>query len=1312
MVISPQSRRCVVLVLLLAAFLLVVGRSTATATATATEDKSPESAPWIWSPQHQQGEVPHGPVFFRKSFSVTQPISGQIGIAADDRYELFVNGKQVAEGAAWRRLDQHDLSQHLVAGKNVVAVRVMNEENAYAGLAVHITIQQPTEELTIVTDRSWRSNVTPLPLWHLAQYNDFRWPRAALLSDAQQHESQPDAAAQESTESGESEVATKDDDDPQGLLVVKDGQQLDSFQTVDDGSIQHPDGFVVERIDCHAQTGSLIAMAFNEFGDLIVSREEGHLSVLFDANYDGTIDTIRTYCELVTNCQGILPLNGQVFVTGDGPDGKGLYRLDDSDLDGMAESATLLVAFIEDRAEHGPHGLTLGPDGMIYVVVGNHARVATDYADTSPYRYFYEGDLILPRYEDPGGHALGVKAPGGVIIRTDLEATHVERFAGGLRNPYDLAFNRAGDLFTHDADMESDQGTAWYRPTRVDHVIAGGEFGWRSGWAKWPDYYPDSLPPIADTGRGSPAGLVVYEHGQFPALYHDTLFSCDWSEGRILAIHLQPDGASYVTETEEFLSGRPLNAVDIEVGPDGGLYVITGGRGTKTFLYRISYHGVGTRVPVAHDSQLIAALHQVQAGSAWGRQTIAEVQHALGDRWETEIVEFAQDDQRNPDDRAAALRIMGWYGPRPTPSLLINLSRHDNTTLRSAATSLLGEADRSDEIKERLIELTADGEAHVRRRALDALRNASYDVPVARLEKLLATTDRFESTAARQYLLSRPVTAWQDEALKSENPRYFLQLALAEVTKAPDKQRAAAIVARLTEFLSGFLTDRDFGDLIRLCQVALLQNEITASDMPRLGEILAEEFPAQDNLLNRELIRLLAYLQESSIKHRYLSYLEEDIDDAQRLHVVAHLRALSPLWNTDDKVKLLRAIHASTDDDSVPIPAYVQNIGRDLAALLTARERRIVLAGGAVYPEAALAVLFELPAELTPANIDDLKILDRRLIGVEGPSADRLRIGIVAVLARSGSPEATAYLRNVYDRDVGRRAAIAIGLAQQPAGENWPYLIKSLPHLDDAARHEILAVIRNVDEVPSTADLIHPVVSCLDSPSNETAEAAIDLLEQWQQITPRDQDVTLAQAKGRWRTWYGETFPAGPALGHATDVPMSEAQHELEDLVGYIDAQQVTPDLIAAGAVIYQEAQCAKCHRFGRIGEVMGPDLTQIGRRFDTRDILDSILNPSRVISGQYAARTVVDTDGRSHTGIVGSGGPTSLVVLKSDGTKVNIPRDEVEEIVASDVSAMPAGLLKELSREQIRSLIGYLKNPPAQRVGPVATRPRRFGQR
>ena len=72
---------------------------------------------------------------------------------------------------------------------------------------------------------------------------------------------------------------------------------------------------------------------------------------------------------------------------------------------------------------------------------------------------------------------------GCAHLRTDAAGTFIETFAAGFRNPYDIVFNREGELLTHDSDMEWDVGMPWYRPTRVLHVVPGGEYGWRSGWA-------------------------------------------------------------------------------------------------------------------------------------------------------------------------------------------------------------------------------------------------------------------------------------------------------------------------------------------------------------------------------------------------------------------------------------------------------------------------------------------------------------------------------------------------------------------------------------------------------------------------------------------------------------------------------------------------------------------------------------------------------------------------------------------------------------------------------------------------------------
>nr|MDQ3621342.1 c-type cytochrome [Verrucomicrobiota bacterium] len=108
---------------------------------------------------------------------------------------------------------------------------------------------------------------------------------------------------------------------------------------------------------------------------------------------------------------------------------------------------------------------------------------------------------------------------------------------------------------------------------------------------KWPAYLPDSLPSVADIGIGSPCGIEFGTRSHFPERWRRALFIADWAYGRILAVHLQPRGASYTGTTEPFLSGRPLNVTDLTFGSDGAMYVTTGGRGTRSGLYRVSFVG-------------------------------------------------------------------------------------------------------------------------------------------------------------------------------------------------------------------------------------------------------------------------------------------------------------------------------------------------------------------------------------------------------------------------------------------------------------------------------------------------------------------------------------------------------------------------------------------------------------------------------------------------------------------------------------------------------------------------------------------------
>lgn len=362
-------------------------------------------------------------------------------------------------------------------------------------------------------------------------------------------------------------------------------------------------GFRVELIRSSAPgEGSWVAMTVDPRGRLIVSPQEGVSNMLrLTLDAQGRVAKTERLAVPVGSAMGLLCAFESLYVSGLGPEGLCIYRLRDTDGDDAYDKVEKLRRFEGAGGEHGSHALVPGPDGKIYQVHGNFVRLPADLLPGSPLRNYAE-DLLLPRAEDGNGFGVGLKPPAGFVTRMDPDGSNVELFAGGFRNTYDIAFSPDGELFGFDSDMEWDWGTPWYRPIRINHIVAGGEYGFREGTGKWPDHYPDALPSNLDVGIGSPTGMKFGAHAAFPDKYRRALYALDWTYGRVLAVHLAPDGATYRGTFENFVAPRsltesvpkaPLPLTDLEFGPDGAMYFITGGRATQSGLYRVSYTGTG-----------------------------------------------------------------------------------------------------------------------------------------------------------------------------------------------------------------------------------------------------------------------------------------------------------------------------------------------------------------------------------------------------------------------------------------------------------------------------------------------------------------------------------------------------------------------------------------------------------------------------------------------------------------------------------------------------------------------------------------------
>lgn len=635
-------------------------------------------------------------------------------------------------------------------------------------------------------------------------------------------------------------------------------------------SFRVPAGFEVELVyEVPIQDqGSWVCMCVDLKGRLIVSDQYGKLYRVSPSPVGS--DASQTKVELldveVGMAQGLLHTKDGLYVdiNGKGPTGAGLYRLQDLDGDDKFEKMDHIIP-IEGEGEHGPHAVIPGPDGRLYLCAGNASDLPKK-IDASRVPRIWSEDHMLGRMPDARGFMATRPAPGGYILSFNPDGSDVEIVATGFRNEYDIAFNPHGDLFTYDADMEWDVGTPWYRPTRVNHVVSGAEFGWRNGTGKWPEYFADSFGAVANIGYGSPTGIAFGTGAKFPAKYQNALMVSDWSYGVIYAVNLQPEGSTYQSTFEPFISASPLPVTDLVVHPDEGcLYVTIGGRKVQSALYRVRYTG---------------------------SESVAKAAF--------------------PDSPEAA----------KAREIRRNLEKMHRETPR-----------------------------------------ASGDID--EILKHVGSSDRGIRTAARLALEHADVAAWRSKLTSATSPQGTITLSIA-LSRKGSSQDQPEILQQLTKLDWNRLTNVEKLELLRAYQLAFVRlGEGDAKDREQVVTQLDSHFPSpsEDSLLDRELARVLIYLNAPNVVDRVVSRLVTTGSADEQIHYAFCLREAKEGWNEKSRKAYFDWFYqVATARGGASFGGFIENIRQVAIKNLTEDEK------------ASLGVLVEAP----PAPRDPLENLAPR----------------------------------------------------------------------------------------------------------------------------------------------------------------------------------------------------------------------------------------------------------------------------------------------------------------------------------------------
>jgi putative membrane-bound dehydrogenase-like protein len=400
----------------------------------------------------------------------------------------------------------------------------------------------------------------------------------------------------------------------------------------------------------------------------------GRVMRLVDSDSDGRADTYTTFAEM-DSPRGVASDGRTVYVMH--PPNLTAYR--DTNGDGIADSSKVLVTglgFDLDfrGADHTTNNIQLGPDGWIYVAVGDYGFMKAVGAD---------GKQLQQR--------------GGSVVRVRPDGTNLELVNVGSRNIYDVAIDPFARLYARD---NTNDGDGWN--TRLHYLAPGAVMGYPS---LYKNFATEHFPTMHDYGAGSGVGALWIQDPAWPAGMNDALLTGDWTTQRIYKHTLAPRGATYTPTQEDF--ANVLRPADLVLDGNSNLYVasLAGGQFTYNtdtvgYLVRVRPSGLGAaREPNAARATDAALLRQLASPNYVHR---IHAQQELLRRGEKPAVVTAlqraiRDEKLRADARASAIfTLKQLQGAKANPFLASAATAAD---ARVRETALRALADRTDQLQ-------------------------------------------------------------------------------------------------------------------------------------------------------------------------------------------------------------------------------------------------------------------------------------------------------------------------------------------------------------------------------------------------------------------------------------------------------------------------------------------------------------------------------------------------------------------------------------------------------------------------------------
>ncbi|MEE3369494.1 MAG: PVC-type heme-binding CxxCH protein [Planctomycetota bacterium] len=683
--------------------------------------------------------------------------------------------------------------------------------------------------------------------------------------------------------------------------------------------LQVADGFVIELAAAPPLVRYPMMACFDDRGRLFIAESSGKnlakdalleqrcrfIRMLEDTDGDGRFDKSTIFADRMVMPEGALWHRGSLYVVSS----PYLWRLQDTDDDGVADVREKLVGYLEFNGKANQHGAYLGPNGRIYFSGGT-------------FGYDLVGSDGKP----------AVKGSAAGVFSCLPDGTDVEVVGTGGINPVEVVFTPEGELLTTCAIFDNIEG----RHDALIHWVRGAT-------AAPQDFRPPvlpqtghRLPALSRWGQVAPSGMMRYRSAVFGPDYRDTYFSTQFNTAKVMWTRLQRRGASFASEDQVFLSStsRDFHPTDVLEDADGSLVVIdTGGwfriscpksevakPGIPGAIYRIRrvngktpVDPLGSQVDWSHasaaelsgllddsrvfvrdrarealvtlgDSGITALEVTPESTVVWRRNVVWTLSRIATTKARARIIRFLADEDVTV--RQAAVRSVGVLKETSAVEALSAMLLRDEISVRRAAATALGQIGSVDSIPALLRAARQNGDTHFRHslvfsliemghfgQTLAGLLDTNPQVQLAALtaldridserltEKdvapLLKSDDPAVSNAALELIASRE--GWTDQIIE------FLALWLQETPVDAAKTRIAqgALVAyssdlRVEKLVSDALGSAEARSelLLPLLEALARRSEVPDSWVEPLRQLLSHRSAA----VRRQVIQTVTAL--------------------------------------------------------------------------------------------------------------------------------------------------------------------------------------------------------------------------------------------------------------------------------------------------------------------------------------------------------------------------------------------------------------------------------------------------------------------